>query len=100
LEGNSGERNLNVFLFIIGLIFFAGLLALVYWGYWNARRLDGQIARGDPSLLTTNTYRREESIRAPAGSIIQEGQIVHVQGQWVQPVQHQPQVIVAQQGKN
>ena len=100
MERNFGERSLNIFLFIIGLIFFAGLLALVYWGYWNARKLDGQIARGDPSLLTTNTYRREELIQAPAGSIIQEGQIVHVQGQWVQPVQHQPQVIVAQQGKN
>lgn len=87
-------------MFILGLVSFGGLLALVYWGYWNARRLDGQIARADPSLLTTNTYRREESIQAPAGSVIQEGQLVHVAGQIIQPVQHQPRVIVAQQGKN
>jgi hypothetical protein len=89
---------LSAIMFIIGLVFFGGLLALVYWGYWNARRLDGQIARGDPSLLTTNTYRREETIQAPAGSIIQEGQLVQVQGQFVQAVQHQPRVIV-QQGR-
>ena len=38
-----------VIMFILGLVFFAGLLALVYWGYWNARRLDGQIARADPT---------------------------------------------------
>jgi hypothetical protein len=89
---------LSAIMFIIGLVFFGGLLALVYWGYWNARRLDGQIARGDPSLLTTNTYRREETIQAPAGSTIQEGQLVQVQGQFVQAVQHQPRVIV-QQGR-
>jgi predicted membrane metal-binding protein len=82
----------------VGLLFFGGLLALVYWGYWNAKRLDGQIAtRQIQHCLTTNTYRREETIQAPAGSVIQEGQIVQVQGQWVQPVQHQPRV-VAQQG--
>ena len=84
-------------MFLLGLVFFGGLLALVYWGYWNARKLDEQIARGDPSLLTTNTYRREEIIQVPAGSIIQEGQLVHVQEQYVQPVQHQPRV-VGQQG--
>ena len=88
---------MDIIIFLIGLLFLGGLLALVYWGYWNAKRLDGQIARGDPTLLTTNTYRREETIQAPAGSVIQEGKIVQVQGQWVQPVQHQPRV-VAQQG--
>ena len=88
---------MDIIIFLAGLLFFGGLLALVYWGYWNAKRLDGQIARADPTLLTTNTYRREETIQAPAGSVIQEGQIVQVQGQWVQPVQHQPRV-VAQQG--
>ncbi|MGB1954654.1 MAG: hypothetical protein ACPHUK_03545 [Candidatus Poseidoniaceae archaeon] len=87
---------MNVIIFLIGLVFFGGLLALVYWGYWNARKLDAQIARGDPSLLTTNTYRREETIQAPAGSIIQEGQLIQVQGQFVQPVQHQPRVVVQQ----
>ena len=81
---------------LLGLVFFGGLLALVYWGYWNARRLDGQIARADPSLLTTNAYRREETIQAPPGSIIQEGQLVHVPGQIIQPVQHQPRVIIQQ----
>ena len=91
------EIILDIIIFLVGLLFFGGLLALVYWGYWNAKRLDGQIARADPTLLTTNTYRREETIQAPAGSVIQEGQIVQVQGQWVQPVQHQPRV-VAQQG--
>ena len=85
---------MNVIIFLIGLVFFGGLLALVYWGYWNARKLDAQIARGDPSLLTT--YRREETIQAPAGSIIQEGQLIQVQGQFVQPVQHQPRVVVQQ----
>ena len=89
---------MGVIMFLIGLVFFGGLLALVYWGYWNARRLDGQIARADPTLLTTSRYRREETIQAPAGSIIQEGQLVHVQGQFVQPVQHQPRVVV-QQGR-
>ncbi len=87
---------MSVLMFFLGLVFFGALLSLVYWGYWNARRLDGQIARGDPSLLTTNTYRREETIQAPAGSVIQEGQLVQMQGQFVQPIQHQPRVIVQQ----
>ncbi len=87
---------MEIIIFLVGLLFFGGLLALVYWGYWNARKLDGQIAQGDPTLLTTNTYRREETIQAPAGSIIQEGQLIHVQGQFVQPVQHQPRVVFQQ----
>lgn len=87
---------MEIILFLVGLLFLGGLLALVYWGFWNAKRLDGQIANADPTLLTTNTYRREETIQAPAGSFIQEGQIVQVQGQWVQPVQHQPRVVVQQ----
>lgn len=74
-------------IFIIGLIFLAGLLGLLYWGYWNARKLDRQIQRGDPALLTTSTYKREEVIQAPQGSTIMEGEIVQVPGQYVQPIQ-------------
>ena len=66
---------MRLFLFFIGLILFTGLLALLYWGYWNARKLDRQILQGDPSLLTTSTYKREEIIQAPQGSVIMEGQI-------------------------
>ena len=75
--------------FVIGLIFLAGLLGLLYWGYWNARKLDRQILQGDPSLLTTNTYQREQVIQAPHGSTIMEGQIVQLPGQYVQPIQVQ-----------
>jgi len=78
-------------IFIIGLIFLAGLLGLLYWGYWNARKLDRQIQRGDPALLTTSTYKREEVIQAPQGSTIMEGEIVPVPGQYVQPIQVQHQ---------
>ncbi|MDP6224030.1 MAG: hypothetical protein QGF34_03095 [Candidatus Poseidoniaceae archaeon] len=78
-------------IFIIGLIFLAGLLGLLYWGYWNARKLDRQIQRGDPALLTTSTYKREEVIQAPLGSTIMEGEIVQVPGQYVQPIQVQHQ---------
>lgn len=78
-------------IFIIGLIFLAGLLGLLYWGYWNARKLDRQIQRGDPALLTTSTYKREEVIQAPQGSTIMEGEIVQVPGQYVQPIQVQHQ---------
>lgn len=78
---------MRLFLFFIGLILFAGLLALLYWGYWNARKLDRQILQGDPSLLTTSTYKREEIIQAPQGSVIMEGQIVQLPGQYIQPVQ-------------
>lgn len=78
---------MGLFLFFIGLILFAGLLALLYWGYWNARKLDRQILQGDPSLLTTSTYKREEIIQAPQGSVIMEGQIVQLPGQYIQPVQ-------------
>jgi len=74
------------FLLAIGLVLFAGLLALLYWGYWNARKLDRQIKLGDPSLLTTSTYQREQVIQAPQGSTIMEGQIVQLPGQYVQPV--------------
>ena len=77
--------------FVIGLIFLAGLLGLLYWGYWNARKLDHQIQRGDPALLTTSTYKREEVIQAPPGSTIMEGEIVQVPGQYVQPIQVQHQ---------
>ena len=82
---------MQAFLFLIGLLFFAGLLGLLYWGYWNARKLDRQIQRGDPALLTTSTYKREEVIQAPPGSTIMEGEIVQVPGQYIQPihVQHQ-----------
>ena len=82
---------MQAFLFLIGLLFFAGLLGLLYWGYWNARKLDRQIERGDPALLTTSTYKREEVIQAPPGSTIMEGEIVQVPGQYIQPihVQHQ-----------
>lgn len=77
-------------LFVIGMVLLAGLLGLLYWGYWNARKLDRQIQRGDPSLLTTSTYKREEVIQAPQGSVIMEGQIVQLPGQYTQgiPVQH------------
>ena len=78
-------------IFIMGLIFLAGLLGLLYWGYWNARKLDRQIQRGDPALLTTSTYKREEVIQAPQGSTIMEGEIVQVPGQYVQPIQVQHQ---------
>ena len=78
-------------IFIIGLIFLAGLLGLLYWGYWNARKLDHQIQRGDPALLTTSTYKREEVIQAPPGSTIMEGEIVQVPGQSIQPIQVQHQ---------
>tara|TARA_Y100000589_G_scaffold61902_1_gene53101 strand:+ start:2931 stop:3197 length:267 start_codon:yes stop_codon:yes gene_type:complete len=81
--------NVEVFLFLVGLFLFTGLLALLYWGYWNARKLDRQIMQGDPSLLTTSTYRREEVIQAPHGSTIMEGQIVQLPGQYVQPIQVQ-----------
>ena len=72
-------------LFVIGIVLLAGLLGLLYWGYWNARKLDRQIQRGDPSLLTTSTYKREEVIQAPQGSVIMEGQIVQLPGQYIQP---------------
>ena len=65
-------------IFIIGLIFLAGLLGLLYWGYWNARKLDRQIQRGDPALLTTSTYKREEVIQAPQGSTIMELSLIHI----------------------
>ena len=48
---------MQVFLVVIGVILFGGLLGLLYWGYWNARKLDRQILRGDPALLTTSTYK-------------------------------------------
>ena len=78
-------------IFLIGLVFLAGLLGLLYWGYWNARKLDRQIQRGDPALLTTSTYQREEVIQAPPGSTIMEGEIVQVPGQYIQPTQVQHQ---------
>lgn len=77
---------MQILLFLIGLVLFAGLLALLYWGYWNARKLDRQIQQGDPSLLTTSTYQREQVIQAPQGSTIMEGQIIQLPGQYVQPV--------------
>ena len=80
---------MELLLFFIGLILFAGLLALLYCGYWNAQKLDRQILRGDPSLLTTSTYKREEIIQAPQGSTIMEGQIVQLPGQYIQPIQVQ-----------
>ena len=73
-------------LFVIGMVLLAGLLGLLYWGYWNARKLDRQIQRGDPSLLTTSTYKREEVIQAPQGSVIMEGQIVQLPGQYTQAI--------------
>ena len=30
---------MQVFLVVIGVILFGGLLGLLYWGYWNARKL-------------------------------------------------------------
>ena len=83
--------NMQPLIFLIGLVFLAGLLGLLYWGYWNARKLDRQIQRGDPALLTTSTYKREEVIQAPLGSTIMEGEIVQVPGQYVQPIQVQHQ---------
>ncbi len=80
---------MQLFLFFIGLVLFVGLLALLYWGYWNARKLDRQIIQGDPSLLTTSTYKREEIIQAPQGSMVMQGQIVQLTGQYVQPIQVQ-----------
>lgn len=89
MESVAGAVSMEVFLFLVGLVLFAGLLALLYWGYWNARKLDRQILQGDPTLLTTSTYRREEVIQAPQGSIIMEGQIVQLPGQYTQPIQVQ-----------
>lgn len=89
MESVAGAVSMGVFLFLVGLVLFAGLLALLYWGYWNARKLDRQILQGDPTLLTTSTYRREEVIQAPQGSIIMEGQIVQLPGQYTQPIQVQ-----------
>ena len=89
MESVAGAVSMGVFLFLVGLVLFAGLLALLYWGYWNARKLDRQILQGDPTLLTTSTYRREEVIQAPQGSIIMEGQIVQLPGQYTQPIQIQ-----------
>ena len=83
--------NMQPLIFLIGLVFLAGLLGLFYLGYWNARKLDRQIQRGDPALLTTSTYKREEVIQAPPGSTIMEGEIVQVPGQYVQPIQVQHQ---------
>ena len=80
---------MEAFLFLVGLVLFAGLLALLYWGSWNARKLDRQILQGDPTLLTTSTSRRDEVIQAPQGSIIMEGQIVQLPGQYTQPIQVQ-----------
>ena len=77
---------MEAMLFVIGMVLLAGLLGLLYWGYWNARKLDLQIQRGDPSLLTTSTYKREEVIQAPQGSVIMEGQIVQLPGQYIQPI--------------
>ena len=77
---------MEAMLFVIGMVLLAGLLGLLYWGYWNARKLDWQIQRGDPSLLTTSTYKREEVIQAPQGSVIMEGQIVQLPGQYIQPI--------------
>ena len=74
---------MEAMLFVIGMVLLAGLLGLLYWGYWNARKLDRQIQRGDPSLLTTSTYKREEVIQAPQGSVIMEGQIVQLPGQYI-----------------
>ena len=39
---------MDLFLFLISLFLFSGLVALLYWGYWNARRLDQQIPQGRP----------------------------------------------------
>lgn len=89
MESVAGAVNMEAFLFLVGLVLFAGLLALLYWGYWNARKLDRQILQGDPTLLTTSTYRREEVIQAPQGSIIMEGQIVQLPGKYTQPIQVQ-----------
>jgi len=36
--------------------------------------------------LTTSTYKREEVIQAPQGSVIMEGQIVQLPGQYIQPI--------------
>ena len=77
---------MEAMLFVIGMVLLSGLLGLLYWGYWNARKLDRQIQRGDPSLLTTSTYKREEVIQAPQGSVIMEGQIVQLPGQYIQPI--------------
>ena len=90
MESATGAVSVQIFLFLIGLCLFAGLLALLYWGYWNARKLDRQIQQGDPSLLTTSTYQREQVIQAPQGSTIMEGQIIQLPGQYVQPVHVRP----------
>ena len=86
MESVDGAIIMEIVLLFVGLVLFAGLLALLYWGYWNARKLDRQIQRGDPSLLTTSTYQREQVIQAPQGSTIMEGQIVQLPGQYIQPV--------------
>ena len=73
---------MDLFLFLISLFLFFGLVCLLYWGYWNARKLGQQ-------LLTTSTYKREEIIQAPQGSTIMEGQLVQIPGQYVQPIYQQ-----------
>ena len=90
MESANGAVSVQILLFLIGLVLFSGLLALLYWGYWNARKLDRQIQQGDPSLLTTSTYQREQVIQAPQGSTIMEGQIIQLPGQYVQPVHVRP----------
>ena len=94
MESVTGAINLEAFLFLVGLFLFAGLLALLYWGYWNARKLDRQILQGDPSLLTTNTYQREQVIQAPHGSTIMEGQIVNV------PIHYASNPMIAYQNRS
>ena len=78
MESVDGALDMVDLLLVIGIASVSGLIGLLYWGYWNARKLDRQIRQGDPSLLTTNTYKREEIIQAPMGSTIMEGQIVNV----------------------
>jgi ABC-type phosphate transport system auxiliary subunit len=86
MESPYGAMSVEAVLFVIGMILLVGLLGLLYWGFWNARKLDRQIQRGDPALLTTSSYKREEVIQAPQGSVIMEGQIVQIPGQYVQPI--------------
>ena len=77
---------MQVFLVVIGVILFGGLLALSTGDIGMLEKLDRQILRGDPALLTTSTYKREEVIQAPIGSTIMEGQIVQLPGQYIQPI--------------
>ena len=94
MESVDGALNMVDSLFVPGIASLLGLIGLLYWGYWNARKLDRQIRQGDQSLLTTNRYKREEVIQAPMGSTIMKGQIVNV------PIHYTNNPMIAHQNRS